>query len=102
MKEKLWLMDDEYREPDSKIQDLDQTDDLVRVYLRKIGAVPLLNQEGEVEIAKRVEKGYQSALQVLSRSPVVVGQIAKYGEKLRKNDLNNQNPGGFQTVYGNR
>ena len=31
MKEKLWLMDDEYREPDSKIQDLDQTDDLVRV-----------------------------------------------------------------------
>ena len=88
MKEKLWLMDDEYREPDSKIQDLDQTDDLVRVYLRKMGAVPLLNREGEVEIAKRVEKGYQSALQALSRSPVVVGQIAKYGEKLRKNDLN--------------
>jgi len=87
VKEKIWLVDDEHREPDSKIQDLDQTDDLVRVYLRKMAAVPLLTREREVKIAKRIEKGHKSALKALSRSPVVVGQIAKHGERLRKDDL---------------
>ena len=91
MKEKLWLMDNEHREPDSKAEGLEQTDDLVRVYLRKMGAVPLLSREGEVEIAKRIEKGLKSALKALSRSPVVVGQIAKYGGELRNGDLNIRN-----------
>ena len=91
MKEKLWLMDDEHREPDSKAEGLEQIDDLVRVYLRKMGAVPLLSREGEVEIAKRIDKGRQSALKALSRSPVVVGQITKYGGELRSGDLNIRN-----------
>ncbi len=65
MKEKLWLMDDEHREPDSKVEGIEQIDDLVRVYLRKMGTVPLLSREGEVEIAKRIEKGRKSALKAL-------------------------------------
>ena len=91
MKEKIWLMDDEHREPDSKIQGLDQSDDLVRVYLRKMGAVPLLTREGEVEVAKRIERGHKSGLKALSRSPVVAGQIVKYGEGLRSGDLTIRN-----------
>ena len=91
MKEKLWLMDDEHREPDSKAEGHEQIDDLVRVYLRKMGAVPLLSREGEVEIAKRIEKGRQSALKALSRSPIVVGQIARYGGELRNGDVNIRN-----------
>jgi RNA polymerase primary sigma factor len=33
----------------------EKTDDPVRIYLREMGAVPLLNREGEVDIAKRIE-----------------------------------------------
>ena len=91
MKEKLWLMNDEHRETDSKAEGSEQIDDLVRVYLRKMGAVPLLSREGEVEIAKRLEKGCKSVLKALSRSPVVVRQIAKYGGELRSGDLNIRN-----------
>ena len=84
-------MNDEHREPDLKAEGLEQIDDLVRVYLRKMGAVPLLSREGEIEIAKRLEKGCKSVLKALSRSPVVVGQIAKYGGELRSGDLNIRN-----------
>ena len=84
-------MNDEHRETDLKAEGLEQVDDLVRVYLRKMGAVPLLSRAGEVEIAKRIEKGRKSALNALSRSPVVVGQIAKYGGELRNGDLNIRN-----------
>ena len=84
-------MNDEHRETDLKAEGPEQVDDLVRVYLRKMGAVPLLSREGEVEIAKRIEKGRKSALNALSRSPVVVGQIAKYGGELRTGDLNIRN-----------
>ena len=91
MKGKLWSMNDEHRETDLKAEGFEQIDDLVRVYLRKMGAVPLLSRAGEVEIAKRIEKGHKSALNALSRSPVVVGQIAKYGGELRNGDLNIRN-----------
>ena len=84
-------MNDEHRETDLKAEGFEQIDDLVRVYLRKMGAVPLLSRQGEVEIAKRIEKGRKSALNALSRSPVVVGQIAKYGGELRNGDLNIRN-----------
>ena len=44
--------------------------DPVRVYLREMGASPLLTREGEVEIAKRIERGQLSAMKALSRSPI--------------------------------
>ncbi|MEE8348062.1 MAG: RNA polymerase sigma factor RpoD [Acidobacteriota bacterium] len=64
---------------------LEKTNDPVRMYLREMGTVPLLTRQGEVEIAKRIEKGQKSVLKALSRSPVVIGEVAKYGDKLRKN-----------------
>jgi len=68
-------------------QDPEQTVDLVRMYLKEMGTVPLLNAEGEAEIAKRIEKGQQRLVKALSRSPVVVEEIFKYGEQLRKREL---------------
>ena len=91
MKKKVWLPDDQDREPDPNTESLENTDDLVRVYLRTMGTVPLLTREEEVRIAKRIERGQKSAIKVLLRLPVVVGQILKYGEKLRDNDLNIRN-----------
>jgi RNA polymerase primary sigma factor len=59
------------------------TDDPVRMYLREMGAVPLLTREGEVEIAKRIERGHLRALRALSRSPLVIRQLFLMGEDLK-------------------
>ena len=63
---------------------LDQTTDPVRIYLREMGIVPLLTREGEVDIAKRIERGQLSALKALSRSPLVIRQILVIGEDLKR------------------
>jgi RNA polymerase primary sigma factor len=57
--------------------------DPVRVYLREMGASALLTREGEVQIAKRIERGQLSALKALSRSPIVVHQVLAIGEELK-------------------
>jgi len=46
-----------------------KANDPVRMYLREMGTVPLLTREGEVEIAKRIERGQLRVLKALSRSP---------------------------------
>jgi len=78
----------EERESDSPTESLEKTNDPVRMYLREMGTVPLLTRQGEVEIAKRIEKGQKSVIKALSRSPVVIAEILKYGDKLRKNEIN--------------
>jgi len=75
------------QKPDSAVESLEKTDDPVRMYLREMGTVPLLTWPGEVEIAKRMEKGKKSVLKALSHSPVVVRRISEYGDQLRKNTL---------------
>ena len=59
---------------------VEQTDDPVRIYLREMGAVPLLTREGEVDIAKRIERGHLRVLKALSRSPLVIRQVLAIGE----------------------
>ena len=61
--------------PDS----LDKTNDPVRMYLREMGIVPLLTREGEVAIAKRIERGQLSVRKILSRSPITVRELARLG-----------------------
>jgi RNA polymerase primary sigma factor len=62
----------------------DAGNDPVRVYLREMGASPLLTREGEVEIAKRIERGQLSAMKALSRSPIVVHEVLAMGEQLKR------------------
>ena len=78
---------DEDQEPDSIAERLEKTNDPVRMYLREMGTVPLLTRQGEVEIAKRIERGQKSVIKALSRSPVAVGEISKYGERVKENAL---------------
>jgi RNA polymerase primary sigma factor len=63
---------------------LEKTNDPVRIYLREMGIVPLLTREGEVDIAKRIERGQLNALKALSRSPLVIRQILAIGEDLKR------------------
>ncbi len=59
---------------------LEKTNDPVRMYLREMGTVPLLTREGEVEIAKRIERGQLRVLKAISRSPIVIREIVALGE----------------------
>ncbi len=63
---------------------LEKTNDPVRMYLREMGTVPLLTREGEVEIAKRIERGQIRVLKALSRSPIVINELLAMGEDLKK------------------
>ena len=67
------------------------TDDPVRVYLREMGAVPLLTREGEVDLARRMERGKVRMHKAISRSALVQLAILDLAEQLRKNpdDLDN-------------
>ncbi len=63
---------------------LEKTNDPVRMYLREMGTVPLLTREGEVEIAKRIERGQMRVMKAISRSPIVIREIVGLGEDLRR------------------
>jgi len=58
--------------------------DPVRLYLRHMSASPLLTREGEVDIAKRIERGQLRTLKSLSRSPLVIRQVLAMGEDLKR------------------
>jgi len=63
---------------------LEKTNDPVRMYLREMGTVPLLTREGEVEIAKRIERGQLRVLKAISRSPIVINEVMAIGEDLKR------------------
>ncbi len=62
----------------------ESTSDPVRVYLREMGASPLLTREEEVEIAKRIERGQVTSMKALSRSPIVIQQVLAIGDDLKR------------------
>src|SRR5256712_9710509 len=67
---------------------LDKTNDPVRMYLREMGTVPLLTREGEVEIAKRIERGKNAMLRAIARTPLAALEVARYGERLGGREVN--------------
>src|ERR1700751_2590235 len=67
---------------------LDKTNDPVRMYLREMGTVPLLTREGEIELAKRNERGQWAVRKALSRSPLVIREIVQLGEDLQRATAN--------------
>jgi|TARA_B100002003_G_scaffold251765_1_gene297335 RNA polymerase primary sigma factor len=66
---------------------LDKTNDPVRMYLREMGTVPLLTREGEVAIAKRIERGKLMVMKAISRTPTVAKHIIAVGEELKQKGL---------------
>src|SRR5205807_2357660 len=59
----------------------------VRMYLREMGMVPLLTREGEVEIARRIERGQNTVLKSLFRAPLVIQEIIGMGEEAGRDML---------------
>jgi RNA polymerase primary sigma factor len=84
--------DDEEGEEDLELDlsagALEKTNDPVRLYLREMGVVPLLTREGEVAIAKRIERGQIKTQKAIARSPIAVTELIRMGEELRATKLN--------------
>src|SRR6187431_3723599 len=65
---------------------LDKTNDPVRMYLREMGTVPLLTREGEVAIAKRIERGKLAVIKSISRTPTIARAIMAMGDQLKADE----------------
>ncbi|MEZ5426359.1 MAG: RNA polymerase sigma factor RpoD [Pyrinomonadaceae bacterium] len=80
--------DDEDPDLDLSAGTLDKSNDPVRLYLREMGVVPLLTREGEVVIAKRIERGIIKTQKAISRSPIAVERLLKIGKELEAGKAN--------------
>ncbi|MBM3785139.1 MAG: RNA polymerase sigma factor RpoD [Acidobacteria bacterium] len=60
----------------------DKTNDPVRMYLREMGTVPLLTRDGEIELARRIERGQRGVSKALSRSPLSLRELYQLREDL--------------------
>jgi RNA polymerase primary sigma factor len=60
--------------------------DPVGIYLREMGSVLLLTREGEVVIAKRMERGQLVVMKAITRSPIVIKEIIAVGEGLCRDE----------------
>src|SRR2546428_10967515 len=63
---------------------VDKTNDPVRMYLREMGTVKLLDRQGEVDIAKRIEKGERRVYKALSQNRIILEEILKIYESAKK------------------
>ncbi len=61
---------------------LDKSNDPVRLYLREMGVVPLLNREGEVSIAQRIERGQIKTHKAIARSPIAIERLLQISDEL--------------------
>jgi RNA polymerase primary sigma factor len=84
--EKEASSDDDF-ELDFSAGTLEKTNDPVRMYLREMAVVPLLTRDGEVAIAKRIERGLLRKHKAISRSPVAVEEILAIGESLKRGEM---------------
>jgi len=66
---------------------LDKTNDPVRLYLREMAVVPLLTRDGEVSIARRIERGRTRIHKAISRAPVCIEEMIEIGERLKNGEL---------------
>jgi RNA polymerase primary sigma factor len=66
---------------------LEKTNDPVRMYLREMGTVPLLTRQGEVSIARRIERGERRVVNALSRCTYVLNEVRTIGELIRKGQV---------------
>jgi len=73
-------------EPDLTPGALEKTNDPVRMYLQEMSIVPLLTREGEVAIAKRIERGQLRVLKALSRQPLIIKEVIALGQVLRQGE----------------
>jgi len=64
---------------------LERTTDPVKLYLREMGNISLLTREGEIAIAKEIERGEKAIIKALSKTRLVLNKILSLEEKIEEN-----------------
>jgi RNA polymerase primary sigma factor len=72
---------------EEEAQELSRSSDPVRMYLHEMGLVPLLDREGEVKIAKKIESGEMEVLYAMVEVPVALEYLIGVGEELKKGNM---------------
>lgn len=65
-------------------QDLEQTVDLVRIYLKDMGTILLLSRDEEIMLARRIERGEKTVVKALARTPLTLHELEGLEDTLRK------------------
>jgi RNA polymerase primary sigma factor len=68
---------------DDESDELLKANDPVRMYLRKMGSIPLLTKDGEVSIAKLIEEGEAEVMEVVLNSQIGIQEVLSVGERIR-------------------
>jgi len=68
-------------------EELLKANDPVRLYLRKMGSIPLLTKEGEVEIAKKIEEGEAEIMDIVLNSQIGIQEVLSVGERIRSGKI---------------
>src|ERR687894_2945343 len=76
--------DAEDPQANQQVEESIYTDDPVRVYLREMGAVPLLTRDGEVTLARKMERGKLRMQKSISRSPLVQMMAVEMAENIKR------------------
>ena len=63
------------------------TDDPVRMYLREMGSIQLLSRDGEVEVAKRIEKGNADLIDIFSDSKLILLYLQNLTKHLKNKKI---------------
>ena len=64
-----------------------KANDPVRLYLKEMGSIPLLNREGEVNLAKRIEDGERAIMAAVKSCSIALDELFQIGEKLKSGEL---------------
>src|ERR1041384_8593024 len=79
-------LDDE-AELDLSPGQMDRSYDPVRLYMREMASVALLTREGEIHLARRIERGKRRVVRAVSRSPICVEPLLHLGDQLRRGKM---------------
>lgn len=81
------VLSKKFKEIEEKLSEIgtEHTIDPVRLYLKEMGAIKLLDRDGEVEIAKAIEKGNKRIFKILIRNPIVLEELKHFIEKAKRN-----------------
>ena len=64
------------------IEGLERTTDPVKLYLREMGNISLLTREGEISIAREIERGEKSIIKALSKTKMVLNEVLSLEDRL--------------------
>jgi len=76
------------QKPDTvAVTGLERTTDPVKLYLREMGNISLLTREGEIAIAREIERGEKAIIKALSKTRIVLNQVLSLEEQIKTSPI---------------